>query len=924
MASFNVIYLFILLSFINFVTTKSYGNPSFSYSCSLSPKNKTTPNSVFHLNLRTLLSYLSSNATTKQFYNTSVTSKSHFDAVYGIFMCWGDVTPELCTQCVSNATKAILIPASPEGDDDNCLLSKEARFFNEVCMIRFSNHFFFSIVDLGSPESECIYNNQENYTSLVYKAINETADDAARYKSDHHSPIGAKKYATKETRIDGFQTLYCEAQCTPDLSPQDCSKCLNIVTISHGQGSCRGLSGSFRNPSCKIKYDVYPFYRPSITPAPSELVPIKNSSSTKPKHSQHNAYLSHHCSKNNTFSNTLASNVRSLLSSMSSYDTTKNGFFKTTINTVSGLFMCRGNLSATLCHICVLNATQFISSECPFSQEAIIWYNYCFLRYSKGPSLSTNDTTPVYHDLTIVSTSNPNLQQRFLSWTLANILYEMQYKPDESTIKNYGTKAVKLNDHQTLHTLVQCTPDLSYSDCDSCLHNIVQKEIPWYFLASLEGKVMFPSCYIMFGLSQFYDNDNEVEASEHTPPSPANTENNKHRARTTIILIVVLIMVLVVLFFFCCYLRRRETRKNNCKTLLKKNFGHESITLEGLQFDLLVIKAATNNFSNKNRIGKGGFGEVYKGILCDGRHIAVKRLSTSSKQGSTEFKNEILLIAKLQHRNLVTFIGFCLEDQEKILIYEYMPNGSLDYHLFDIEHQKLSWLERYKIIKGTAIGILYLHEYSRLKVIHRDLKPSNVLLDENMNPKISDFGLAKIVEMDQDCGNTNKIAGTFGYMPPEYAMLGQFSDKSDVFSFGVMVLEIMTGKRNVNVYESRNVVEGLMGYVWRQWKNQEPLNILDSNIKTSYSQMEVLKCIHVSLLCVQENPNARPTMAMVISYLNNDSLELPSPQEPAFFLHRSRMDREIVIQQELSLTQANNGSTPFSTNEMSTTDFYPR
>ncbi|KAL1342745.1 hypothetical protein AAHE18_09G179600 [Arachis hypogaea] len=211
-------------------------------------------------------------------------------------------------------------------------------------------------------------------------------------------------------------------------------------------------------------------------------------------------------------------------------------------------------------------------------------------------------------------------------------------------------------------------------------------------------------------------------------------------------------------------------------------------------------------------IGKGGFGEVYKGILFDGRQIAVKRLSKSSKQGDHEFKNEVLLIAKLQHRNLVTFIGFCLEEQERILIYEYVPNKSLDYFLFDGK-RLLSWFDRYNIIRETVRGILYLHEHSRLKVIHRDLKPSNILLDENMNPKISDFGMARIVEINQDQGSTNRIVGTHGYMSREYAMLGQFSDKTDVFSFGVMLLEIITGKKNTNSYKSHYVYDGLLSYV---------------------------------------------------------------------------------------------------------------
>ncbi|KAL2329521.1 hypothetical protein Fmac_017102 [Flemingia macrophylla] len=276
--------------------------------------------------------------------------------------------------------------------------------------------------------------------------------------------------------------------------------------------------------------------------------------------------------------------------------------------------------------------------------------------------------------------------------------------------------------------------------------------------------------------------------------------------------------------------------------------GIESATLEPLQFKLATLKAATNNFSDKNKIGKGGFGEVYKGILLDGRQIAIKRLSKSSTQGIKEFKNEVLVIAKLQHRNLVTFI--------------------------DSQRSKLlSWYTRYNIIIGIARGILYLHELSRLKVIHRDLKPSNVLLDENMIPKISDFGLARIIEINRDHESTNRIVGTFGYMPPEYAMLGQFSEKSDVFSFGVMTLEIVTGKKNLSSYELLRA-DGLLNYVWKQWRDQTLIGIQDQSMEEDYSRSEVIKCIQIGLLCVQHDPDARPTMETLDLALNQAKVKL--------------------------------------------------
>ncbi|KAL2959590.1 hypothetical protein AAZX31_18G275500 [Glycine max] len=432
-----------------------------------------------------------------------------------------------------------------------------------------------------------------------------------------------------------------------------------------------------------------------------------------------------------------------------------------------------------------------------------------------------------------------------------------------------------------------------------------------------------------------FDGNNFQCFCKDGPYSASCKEKSKVQLRTMIFIIVPTI-ISVALFFFCYYMVKRKssldhfrfpkywvlTPKKSIKSVLKENFGNESATLEPLQFNLSILKAATNNFSDENRIGKGGFGEVYKGILHDGRQIAIKKLSKSSMQGSNEFKNEVLVIAKLQHRNLVTLIGFCLEEQNKILIYKYVPNKSLDYFLFDSQRPKLSWFQRYNIIGGIAQGILYLHEFSTLKVIHRDLKPSNVLLDENMVPKISDFGLARIIEINQDQGGTNRIVGTFGYMPPEYAMFGQFSDKLDVFSFGVMILEIITGKKNLSSYEPHRVADGLLSYVWRQWREETLLGVLDSSIKDNYSEIEVIRCIHIGLLCVQQNPDVRPTMATIVSYLSSYLIDLPTPQEPAFFLHE-RID-PISLAQESGCNQSTNRSIPFSVNKMSISDFIPR
>lgn len=372
------------------------------------------------------------------------------------------------------------------------------------------------------------------------------------------------------------------------------------------------------------------------------------------------------------------------------------------------------------------------------------------------------------------------------------------------------------------------------------------------------------------------------------------------KARTRILKIAlpvlasILVLSCIFLVWFCKAKDKRRSSES-AKKLVPGSMGTSTELGEGnptedmefpsIQFSDIV--AATSNFSRACMIGRGGFGKVYKGTLLGGREVAVKRLSKDSEQGIVEFKNEATLISKLQHRNLVRLLGCCTEGAERLLIYEYLANKGLDAILFDSKRKsRLDWPTRFGIIKGVARGLLYLHQDSRLTVIHRDLKASNVLLDAEMRPKIADFGMAKIFGENQQRANSKRVVGTYGYIAPEYQTEGVFSVKSDVYSFGVLVLEIVSGVR-ISSNDDIKGSPGLVAYAWKLWNEGNASDLVDSSIEESCTLDEVLLCVHVGLLCVQDDPNGRPLMSSVVSILENGSVSLPTPDQPAYFAERS-------------------------------------
>ncbi|GMN66854.1 hypothetical protein TIFTF001_035915 [Ficus carica] len=401
-----------------------------------------------------------------------------------------------------------------------------------------------------------------------------------------------------------------------------------------------------------------------------------------------------------------------------------------------------------------------------------------------------------------------------------------------------------------------------------------------------EGK----GCWIWFGnlmdIRQVPDNGQKLYI--RLPASELATEEDRKLRAIIVVAVLGSLSGMILVGFYVC---RKTMRGKNYERTPENRTKVDDFELS--LFSLATISTATDNFTVKNKLGEGGFGPVYRGILEDGQEIAVKRLSLSSQQGLNEFKNEVKLIAKLQHRNLIRLLGCCIHGEEKLLVYEYMPNKSLNSFVFGQAQSKLlQWPQRFQIICGIVRGLQYLHHDSRLRIVHRDLKTSNILLDNEMNPKISDFGLARTFVGDQTAGNTNRVVGTYGYMAPEYAFRGQFSTKSDVFSFGIMVLEIVSGKKNISFQDENNTGLTLIGHAWTLVKEGRPFELVDVHLKDlDVNLHEVLRCIHVGLLCVQQRLVDRPNMSSVGLMLGSDN-ELPKPKPPGYFMETDSQERD--------------------------------
>ncbi|XP_033130216.1 cysteine-rich receptor-like protein kinase 3 isoform X1 [Brassica rapa] len=416
-----------------------------------------------------------------------------------------------------------------------------------------------------------------------------------------------------------------------------------------------------------------------------------------------------------------------------------------------------------------------------------------------------------------------------------------------------------------VHGLAQCWEPLTRSGCVECLGKA--SEQIGSCLGKEEGRALNAGCYMRFSTHKFYNNSGNSTADG----------NGGHNHLVVILAVTCSVVAFVLLVSAVGFLYRKKRAK---KQRENKQLGPLFMLANksNICFSYENLEKATDYFSDKNKLGQGGSGSVFKGVLRNGKTIAVKRLFFNTKQWVDHFFNEVNLISQINHKNLVKLLGCSITGPESLLVYEYIANKSLHDYLFVRQDvPPLDWAKRFKILLGTAEGMAYLHEESNLRIIHRDIKLSNILLEHDFTPRIADFGLARLFPGDKTHIST-AIAGTRGYMAPEYAVRGKLTEKADVYSFGVVMIEVITGRRN-NAFSQD--ATSILQTVWSLYGTSNLVQVVDQVLGDNFNKMEASRLLEIGLLCVQAAFEQRPAMSAVVKMMKG-SLEIPKPTQPPF------------------------------------------
>ncbi|PHT99233.1 Cysteine-rich receptor-like protein kinase 2 [Capsicum chinense] len=530
-----------------------------------------------------------------------------------------------------------------------------------------------------------------------------------------------------------------------------------------------------------------------------------------------------------------------------------------------GLGQCYGDLSLLECLLCY-SAARNVFAQCYPDSAAKIYLDGCFMRVENYK----------FYDEYI----GPGDRRVCGNRTRNGLLFQQNVRravqqavADAQSNNGYARAQVSVpgSSPMTAYVLADCWKTLSTNSCAACLRNASASMLRC--LPSSEGRALYTGCFMRYSDTNFLN---------------AIPSGRGSSARGKIVVIVIVVVSSVIVLGVCAFIgigvwKKKQIQKkrkgaNNAEKLVR--ILHDI----SLNFKYSTLEKATGSFDEANKLGQGGFGTVYKGVLADGREIAVKRLFFNNRHRAADFYNEVNIISSVEHKNLVRLLGCSCSGPESLLVYEFLPNQSLDRFIFHLAKGKdLKWEKRFKIIIGTAEGLVYLHENTKTRIIHRDIKASNILLDSKLRAKIADFGLARSFQEDKSHIST-AIAGTLGYMAPEYLAHGQLTEKVDVYSFGVLLLEIVTGRENRS--KDNEDTDSLVSIVWDHFQRGILEELFDPNLMLHDYHItvrnEAARVLHVGLLCTQEIRTLRPSMSKVLQMLIKKDEDLPPPTNPPF------------------------------------------
>ncbi|XP_076922432.1 cysteine-rich receptor-like protein kinase 2 [Bidens hawaiensis] len=745
-------------------------------------------------------------------------------AMYALGECYGDLSTDDCVLCYAEA-RTLLATCYPE----------YGRIYLDGCFMRMNNYSFYDESLEAADTASCgdTMLTGDAFQDSVRRAVSNAVMDAPK-----NSDFFARELSS---------SAYVLADCWNTLDETSCTDCLQRASESILK--CLPSSeGRALYTGCFMRYSNTNFLNPKSTPTTNG----GNAKSQVIKLICQNQQLS----KRTKF-------IANFLKSMEEINTKMQTSHTGTIVTGTGtettyvLAQCYGDISTTECLLCCAEARTSLPSCLP-NVGGRVYLAGCFMRFENYSFFGevTGKEDRIFCDN--ITRKDDDFRQAASKAVRQAV---------EGAPKTWNLYAETQN--KSAYAAADCWSSLGAESCAECLRK-AGGSILGCFPGSM-GYALYTGCFMRYSDMKFSNSDHNIRRSKCKTMIIASTVSS----------VVAFVVASIIILFAWKHRSKSKTRQDSNDTKLSKILNSSRLNVK-----YSTIEKATGSFNEANKLGEGGFGAVYKGVLPDGREIAVKRLFFNHRHRAVDFFNEVNIISSVDHKNLVKLVGFSCLGPESVLIYEFLPNKSLDHFIFDpVKGKELNWAKRFDIIIGIAEGLVYLHENSKTRIIHRDIKAANILLDSRLHAKIADFGLARSFQQDKNHISTG-IAGTLGYIAPEYVGHGQLTEKVDVYSFGVLILEVVTGIPNRGP-ETSEYTHNLVSLVWKHFNQRSVYELFDRNLMLHnhiYDAMkkEIESVVHIGLLCIQEVASLRPTISMALQMLSKNVVPLPTPANPPF------------------------------------------